>query len=618
MIRVRSGLTSRLLLTLSLALPLSATAEIRAGEPQQLRDLHYGEALFQLYQQNYFQAIVRLLSARKQGLMQAYEDEPELLLGGLYLAYGMPDRAESLFNRVLERTATREVQNRAWLQLGKSRHRRSDMQAAKSALGRVGEDLALEAGDEKHHLTGLINLIQKNETQAISNLGKISGENEWSLYGRFNQAIAHLRSNQQAEGLTLLQEIGSGADENDSEEIKAIRDRANLARGFLLLETQQAEPAIRSLRRVRLDSPASNQALLGLGWALLQLAEREQALTPWQLLAERNAGDPAVLEAKLAIPYVLSLLEANHQSLAAYRHAIETYDNATRQLDRVLREIEQGDFPDSLIGEENPTAAAKAELRSLLPFLLSGNTFQERLQDYRDLSSLRSNLQQWQQKTTSYRTMLANRLDAYQRKLPKVEAYLQGNNLKQLTNERDRLQTRYEQAVSPEEPPFILATQEEKGWIERLNRIDRLIDRPGAGDQLAAQGEIARLMEGILTWRTVTEHPGRLWALTKQMRELEQNLETTRRQESELAEARHYAEGRFKALSNRIQQQEASIPQLLKQVEKLRLAEARLLQEMAVARLEKRKGLINNYLVQARFGIANLLDLSSGREGAPE
>lgn len=617
MIRVRSGLASGLLLTLSLALPISATAEIRAGEPQQLRDLHYGEALFQLYQQNYFQAIVRLLSARKQGLMQAYEDEPELLLGGLYLAYGMPDRAETLFNRVLKQTATREVQNRAWLQLGKSRHRRGDMQAAKSALGRVGEDLALEASDEKHHLTGLIDLIQNDETQAISDLGKISGKSEWSLYGRFNQAIAHLRSNQQAEGLTLLQEIGSAAAENDNQETKAIRDRANLIRGFLLLETQQAEPAMLSLRRVRLDSPASNQALLGLGWALLQLAEREQALVPWQLLAERNASDPAVLEAKLAIPYVFSLLEANHQSLEAYRNAIETYENGIRQLERMSREIEQGDFPDRLIGEEDPTAAA-SELRSLLPFLLTGNTFQERLQDYRDLLSLRRNLQQWQEKTASYRTMLANQLAAYQRKLPSVEAYLQGDSLKQLTGERDRLQKRYQRAVSTEEPPFILATQEERGWIERLKRIERLIDGSGAGEQLTVQGEIARLMEGILTWRTVTEHPGRVWTLKKQMRELEQNLETARHQERELAEARHSAEDRFKAFSNHIRQLEADIPQLLKQVEALRLEEAGLLQEMAIDRLEKRRGLINNYLVQARFGIANLLDLSSGREGAPE
>ncbi|MCU7919215.1 MAG: hypothetical protein KZQ95_12785 [Candidatus Thiodiazotropha sp. (ex Epidulcina cf. delphinae)] len=614
---MRSGLASGLLLTLSLALPISATAEIRAGEPQQLRDLHYGEALFQLYQQNYFQAIVRLLSARKQGLMQAYEDEPELLLGGLYLAYGMPDRAETLFNRVLKQTATREVQNRAWLQLGKSRHRRGDMQAAKSALGRVGEDLALEASDEKHHLTGLIDLIQNDETQAISDLGKISGESEWSLYGRFNQAIAHLRSNQQAEGLTLLQEIGSAAAENDNQETKAIRDRANLIRGFLLLETQQAEPAMLSLRRVRLDSPASNQALLGLGWALLQLAEREQALVPWQLLAERNASDPAVLEAKLAIPYVFSLLEANHQSLEAYRNAIETYENGIRQLERMSREIEQGDFPDRLIGEEDPTAAA-SELRSLLPFLLTGNTFQERLQDYRDLLSLRRNLQQWQEKTASYRTMLANQLAAYQRKLPSVEAYLQGDSLKQLTGERDRLQKRYQRAVSTEEPPFILATQEERGWIERLKRIERLIDGSGAGEQLTVQGEIAHLMEGILTWRTVTEHPGRVWTLKKQMRELEQNLETARHQERELAEARHSAEDRFKAFSNHIRQLEADIPQLLKQVEALRLEEAGLLQEMAIDRLEKRRGLINNYLVQARFGIANLLDLSSGREGAPE
>ncbi|MES9859426.1 MAG: hypothetical protein ABW138_01125, partial [Candidatus Thiodiazotropha sp. 4PDIVS1] len=109
---MQTGLIPRLLLTTCLALPLSATAEIRAGEPQALRDLHYGEALFHLYQKEYFPAIIRLLSARKQGLMKAYADEPELLLGGLYLAYGMPDTAENLFNRVLSNAAIPEIQNK--------------------------------------------------------------------------------------------------------------------------------------------------------------------------------------------------------------------------------------------------------------------------------------------------------------------------------------------------------------------------------------------------------------------------------------------------------------------------------------------------------------------------
>ncbi|WP_139042178.1 hypothetical protein [endosymbiont of Riftia pachyptila] len=54
-----------------------------------VRDLHYGEALFQLFQQRNFTAITHLQMAQAQGLMQAQGDEPALILGGLYLAYGL-------------------------------------------------------------------------------------------------------------------------------------------------------------------------------------------------------------------------------------------------------------------------------------------------------------------------------------------------------------------------------------------------------------------------------------------------------------------------------------------------------------------------------------------------
>ncbi|MEW8048587.1 MAG: hypothetical protein AB2805_19050, partial [Candidatus Thiodiazotropha sp.] len=246
-------------------------------------------------------------------------------------------------------------------------------------LNQIDENLKPEANDEKHHLSGLIGLLQKNESDALADLNKISQQSEWTLYGRYNQAIAYLRNDQPEMVLALLQEIGGGIDENDDNEAKSIRDRANLALGYLFLELQQPANAQQALQRVRLKSPASSQALLGLGWASLQLSQQEQALAPWQLLAERNASDPAVLEAKLAIPYVLSQLAAEQQSLQGYRDAIATYDASLTQLDQLLSQVRDDTFPDNLL-IDNDTGIDSPK-RSLLSYLLSGNAFQERLQD---------------------------------------------------------------------------------------------------------------------------------------------------------------------------------------------------------------------------------------------
>ncbi|MCU7844613.1 MAG: hypothetical protein KZQ93_12315 [Candidatus Thiodiazotropha sp. (ex Monitilora ramsayi)] len=609
---MRSSLFSLILLTFPLFLPMAAQSAVKTAEPGELRDLHYGEALYQLYQENYFQAIVRLLSARKQGLMKAYEDEPELLLGGLYLAYGMPDTAETIFQRVLEQSASPELQSRAWLHLAKSRHKRNDRQAANKAISKVGTALKPLEYDESLNLLGLIQLLDGKNSQALETLPKLSGQTEWSLYGEFNQAIAHLRQGEESKGFDLLREIGSRSAE--SEEMKAIRDRANLLLGYLMLESKQPEPALEVLQKVRLHGPSSNQALLGAGWASLQLNQPKQALVPWQMLAERTSDETAVLEVQLAIPYALALLEADQQSLQGYRDAIARFNSSIGELDQALANIQQSRFPDNLLDVENPTEAItqdEAVLRSQLPILLSKNEFQERLQDYRDLRLMERNLHQWQEKIASYQSMLEVRIAAYAKQQKKVDAFLEGDAVAQLEKERDELQALYERAASPEEPPFMLTTDDEKSWLKRLDKIEGLIGKHNRDGRLASQQEGARLMEGILIWRTVTEHPARIWTLKKQMRDLDLNLDKTRKLIADLTLAREQTKGRFKAFSRRIEQLKKEIPSLIKRVAQLRSIEGEMLQQMAANVLEERKTLLHDYLIQARFGVASLLDSSS-------
>jgi chromosome segregation ATPase len=124
-------------------------------------------------------------------------------------------------------------------------------------------------------------------------------------------------------------------------------------------------------------------------------------------------------------------------------------------------------------------------------------------------------------------------------------------------------------------------------------------------------------MEGILIWRTVTEHPARVWNLKKQMKSLTNNIEAVKVQQTELSASKQQAENRFENLSGRIDNLQAEIPDLLKQVTAVRKQQAKQLQEMALTRLEQRKTLVNNYLIQARFGVASLLDISTDR-GVPQ
>ena len=98
-----------------------------------------------------------------------------------------------------------------------------------------------------------------------------------------------------------LQAVGQTPAPN--EELRSLRDRANVALGFATLAAQQPREARLALQRVRLNGPSSNKALLGYGWAAAELKEPQLALAPWTELAGRGSAggaDASVLVRELS------------------------------------------------------------------------------------------------------------------------------------------------------------------------------------------------------------------------------------------------------------------------------------------------------------------------------
>ena len=73
-------------------------------KPSTVQDLAYGEVLFHFYQEDYFTALTQLLVAQARDEFAYHDGEAELLLGGLYLSYGLHRHAGEIFSRLLEQS----------------------------------------------------------------------------------------------------------------------------------------------------------------------------------------------------------------------------------------------------------------------------------------------------------------------------------------------------------------------------------------------------------------------------------------------------------------------------------------------------------------------------------
>ena len=111
-----------------LGLSVTASSTIMAAEsdpdrpvPQTAQDLAWGEVLFGFFQDRHVHAITRLLVARDRSELVEHEEEAELVLGGLYLGYGMHRQASVIFERLLERHGDPAVRDQAWYFLAQIR-----------------------------------------------------------------------------------------------------------------------------------------------------------------------------------------------------------------------------------------------------------------------------------------------------------------------------------------------------------------------------------------------------------------------------------------------------------------------------------------------------------------
>lgn len=602
---------------------LVAGSPAHAGKPAgAVRDLHYGDVLFNFYQQKYFSAITRLLAAKEQSRLAQNADEAELLLGGMYLSYGMHRDAEPIFERLIAAKTPKNVQDRAWFYLAKIRYQRGMMDDAAQMLARVHGDLPRELDAERRVLTGLVATHQERYDDAIAALKPLRGNSGWALYARYNLGVALARAGRLGDAVELLEQVGLDPERKDDEEAQSLRDKANVALGLLYLRENQASQARAYLDAVRLDGPLSSRALLAAGWADMGHGNARDALAPWTELTRRDRADTAVQEAWLAIPYAFGKLGAYRQSLEQYEQAIVALRGETVRLDEAVAAVHAGRLVNGLL-EQNPQEEMgwfwrvrempdAPETRYLLD-LLASHEFNEALKVYRDLRFLESNLESWAKNVEIFDAMLANRRARYTDVLPRVERELARHDVPALKARRDALAAELAEIESSRDVAA-LATPAELARLQRIGRIAEYAKKAPPGAKADALHEKLRRLLGLQTWDIWAAYPARHWQVRKSLNAADQAFAGAEAHQSAIAAAKAGAQASFEGFGERVTGARERIQQLRQATHTASIAQSHYLEELAVAELKQRRSRLVAYLTQAQFAVAQIYDKASSGE----
>jgi hypothetical protein len=601
-----------------------------------LRDLYFGEALYQANQGRYFEALERLdaelalhngVDEPQRDSLQFHIGEAEFSVGDFELYYRMHLRAGRAIKAVLEGAVDESVRNEAAYRLARIHFQKDQAADALIALDRISGKVPVAIRDDVEFLRANVYMALGRPADATAVLKRLQSAQSLTGFAAYNLGISMLQEGREQDAILQLDKAGQ-LKVSDAGPL-AIRDKSNMLLGKLMLESTDFAHAQQYFDRVRLDGPFSNQALLSAGWADVSAQNYERAVVPWSMLAKREVTDAAVQEAMLALPYAYSKLNVHGRAAVLYSDALKSFGEELTKVDASMKSIAEGRFLKALVREEIQQDKGWAiRLRTLpdapetyyLMQLMASNDFQTALQNYLDLDELRKKMAGWQTSLDAYEDMIRLRRKNYEPLLPGIDAQFRelDAQIRLRMEQRNHLQQRLHQLLI-EPRPDLLATADERIVMETLRGIEQSLEKANAADVPQLQERLRRL-QGMLTWTLYTSYPQRLTEAHEHLNALNADIAVLNKQYQEFVRARQAAEHSYLGYDDTIKRLRTRAAESLQAVNQLMAQQGHLIETVAIDELKTRRARLEVYQTQARYAVADSYDRAAKAQGssAPE
>ena len=614
----------RLFAILTILLATVSRAAAGMSAPQELRDLYYGEALYDAFQGEWFDAVARLDTELKQyhGLDEPQRDtlhyhinQAEFAVGDFELAYRMHHRAGRAITRVIEGNVAEPVRNEAIFRLARIFFQKDQPVNALHAVERIKGEIPPEIRDDVAFLHAQILMANGRNEEAAEIFKTIQNAKSLEGFCTYNLGIALLRDGKQQEGRRFLDR--AGLTKSNAAATLAIKDKSNLVLGSRLLEERHLDVARQVLDRVRLSGPFSNRALLGAGWADAFQENFDRALVPWSILASREVTDASVQEGMLALPYAYSKLNVHSKAALLYGSALEKFSAQIDRLGESIKCIREGHFLKALVREElKQDADWVVKLRELpqtpetyyLLDLMASHDFQESLKNYLDLEELRRKLETWDSDLGAYEEIIQQRRAYYDPLLPSVDREFRrlDAQMRLRLEQRDHIEQRLKAMLVVPRPDY-LATSQERIISERIAGLERRLTNGGKAVPEEIEARIRRL-RGVLHWNIFTQYDRRLTEAHKHLRDLNHEVDLLKKQYTAFVRTRQAATQSYQGYDDELRRQGFRVREARETVGELMARQGHMLETMAVNELSRRRERLSEFQIKARFAMADSYD----------
>lgn len=621
-------ITASCLILSSVLLPVVAQ---QSKDTQSLTQLEkaYQQVLFEYFQGNFKEALTQfsILESRYPNQLASIPNpgvSPELLKGGISLAFGLDQQAADIFRRLLSNNTDAKTRTQAWMMLGKSFYQKQQFGEANEALANISIDEAQEYleianQDELIYLRSQLYYWQNAQADSpIRWLSQLSGDSVYYDYVRYNQGLAELQQGEYQKSAETLSSFAESRANNwltgwfsplqvsDQAEASALRDRAFVTLGYAHLQNNQANKAIEAFDQVRLDSLDTQAALLGYGWAASMKEDYQLALSVWSRLQQNPQSSEYVLEAYLASAFAYEKAFAPSQALSNLQLGLERYQSEVSSLQTLREQVNNAFFVElAQIDQSERT------VESQLTHLLLKKSIRIELEHLRESLVLQKQLTDWQARLATFDLMLDEREVETEARTALLKQNETLGRLALLKQSRDILSQKIALA---QQDVLVLMPEQEMAWQKRLNRASEVHSTVQQKKQTLQQKSLSQRyqqrldrLRGIMLWNASEASSDRIWQAEKQLAEVNQLILKTTAQQA-ILEARIARKPEFPEQRKRIQVLRQRLTEQLRASQSIVDSQLVALSLAFDAEFEKQLTQLKDYQLQAQLALVRLND----------
>lgn len=583
-------------------------------------ELTYGTVLYEYYQENYSDALLRVRVAQAQGHTEGSETEFNLAEGSFAFADQMFDYSSSTFDAIDPAELTKIDKLRLAFHLSREYFRVGEWGKLSESLANINLGTTQISDQQQFHpevefMRAELALNARDFTTARERLDLLDNNDAYKMYGLFNLGASLRTAGKNAASEAAFLDVARM--QPHTSDMEDLQQRALLASAFLQRENGKTSQAEKILGNLPAEGRYRDLALASFGSLAMERGDYELAARVWLRLQQQPMWTPSTASARLGFPLSLENMERQDLALTHYRAAEQSFTARAVKLDELSEQVEDKQWVRELLsvfaeGRANPGLLESwQEQLGHTDWLewLSTESVDSLLVQWRDLRTTSHWLQTLPEDLSTFEE-LANE---QRRRAKAVQAGLADGGLTakhlalelQIDAQRAKLEALKGAAMTPDSQwlPALASPEQAK----RLARLDKMYEHTARLDAEASVKWRERLdrLRGVLFWDIVDSRPVVLQQMRSAIAELEKLSASMLAQADRLKTAEAGLQAGLLADFSGFSQRAADLV--------VRVEEALVEREQQLA-LELKRGMqreaiqVQQYLLTARVAIARTLD----------